>query len=85
MVGRRMALVCGLLVLADVLSDRHYHGVGRRRGRSRDRSAQYASTAKTNILANISHKLRTPLNSIIGYSDYMLARKIHSKTRQLTK
>lgn len=34
-------------------------------------TAQAASRAKTELLANIGHELRTPLNAIIGFSELM--------------
>lgn len=41
--------------------------------RSARASAEAALTAKTQFLANISHELRSPLTSIIGYIDLVLA------------
>lgn len=35
-------------------------------------TAEAASLAKTEFLANVSHELRTPLNAIIGFSELML-------------
>lgn len=35
-------------------------------------TAESASMAKTNFIANISHELRTPLNAIIGFTELML-------------
>jgi PAS domain S-box-containing protein len=37
------------------------------------RSAERASSAKSDFLAKISHEIRTPLNAIIGFSEVMLA------------
>jgi PAS domain S-box-containing protein len=36
------------------------------------RSAEQASTAKSEFLAKISHEIRTPLNAIIGFSEVMM-------------
>jgi len=36
------------------------------------RSAEKASTAKSETLAKISHEIRTPLNAIIGFSEVMM-------------
>jgi PAS domain S-box-containing protein len=36
------------------------------------RSAEKASTAKSEFLAKISHEIRTPLNAIIGFSEVMM-------------
>ena len=35
------------------------------------RTAEQASVAKTNFLANMNHELRTPLNAIIGFSEML--------------
>jgi len=37
------------------------------------RTAERASSAKSDFLAKISHEIRTPLNAIIGFSEVMLA------------
>ena len=36
------------------------------------RSAERASSAKSDFLAKISHEIRTPLNAIIGFSEVMM-------------
>lgn len=41
--------------------------------RAARKSAEDALTAKTQFLANISHELRSPLTSVIGYIDLVLA------------
>jgi two-component system cell cycle sensor histidine kinase PleC len=40
-----------------------------------DEAAASADTAKTTLMRNMSHELKTPLNAIIGFSDLMLAMK----------
>ena len=35
-------------------------------------SAQYANRAKTTFLSNMSHDIRTPMNAIIGYTNFAL-------------
>jgi PAS domain S-box-containing protein len=37
------------------------------------RTAERASSAKSDFLAKISHEIRTPLNAIIGFSEVMMA------------
>ena len=36
------------------------------------RTAERASSAKSDFLAKISHEIRTPLNAIIGFSEVMM-------------
>ena len=38
-------------------------------------SAQYANRAKTTFLSNMSHDIRTPMNAIIGYTNFALESK----------
>ena len=41
--------------------------------------ARQADRAKTRFLANISHELRTPMNAIVGFTDFLLQRETLSK------
>ena len=44
--------------------------------RQAKRSAEVANIYKNNFLANMSHKIRTPLNGIIGFSDLLKSEKV---------
>jgi signal transduction histidine kinase len=43
-------------------------------------AAEEASNARARFLANLSHELRSPLNTIIGFSGLMLERRAHAVT-----
>ncbi len=61
-------------------------GYFRRRLRREVRRAQKSEHLKAVFLANVSHALRTPLNSIIGFSDIILKEKPGNlKDEQLTE
>ncbi|MCL2514274.1 MAG: PAS domain-containing protein, partial [Oscillospiraceae bacterium] len=44
--------------------------------------AQNANRAKSSFLAHMSHEMRTPMNSIIGFSELALDAEIPQKTRE---
>ncbi len=46
------------------------------------RSAQAASQAKSEFLANISHELRTPMNGVLGMLDIALDRKVSPELKE---
>lgn len=46
-------------------------------------AAEQASKAKSDFLANMSHEMRTPLNAIIGISDYLLRTRLSSEQSEL--
>ncbi|SMF22341.1 Signal transduction histidine kinase [Alteromonadaceae bacterium Bs31] len=48
-----------------------------------EKLALESNQAKTRFLSNMSHQLRTPLNSIIGFSRRMVLRKISEPERQM--
>lgn len=53
------------------------------------KKAQSANKAKTNFLSNMSHEMRTPLNSIIGHAELLLAdqnldKETHNSLKQIT-
>ena len=39
--------------------------------------AEHAAEVKTNFITTMSHELRSPLNSIIGFSDYLMKNAAH--------
>ena len=47
--------------------------------RTARRSAEIANIYKNNFLANMSHKIRTPLNGIIGFSDLLKGSQVNEK------
>ncbi|HBL73767.1 MAG: hypothetical protein A2W90_12865 [Bacteroidetes bacterium GWF2_42_66] len=47
--------------------------------RTARRSAEVANIYKNNFLANMSHKIRTPINGIIGFSDLLKGSQVNEK------
>lgn len=67
--------------LAEVVVDQMEFRLANIRLREARDSAQAATEAKSSFLANISHELRTPMNSIIGMSHLALQTELTSKQR----
>ncbi|WP_173050790.1 ATP-binding protein [Nitrospira sp. KM1] len=48
-------------------------------------AAERANKAKSDFLANMSHEMRTPLNAIMGISEYLLRSGLQAEQRELVK
>ena len=80
------------IALRDSLLSRYAESLGEMTMRKRNEQAlkaaraesELASRTKSAFLATMSHELKTPLNSIIGFSDVILAQKDPKSTEYAT-
>jgi signal transduction histidine kinase/FixJ family two-component response regulator len=49
------------------------------------KSAEEASGAKSEFLANISHEIRTPLNAVLGYADVLLRSNLSGRQKEFAQ
>ena len=66
--------------IRDLQCSRAIHGIIRRLEESRD-DAERRSSSRSEFLANMSHEVRTPLTSILGYTDLLLDASSTAKER----
>lgn len=76
---RKVSRDTGPSLLFGVTMDISQERLAEQRGRERD-IAEANSRAKTDLLATMSHDIRTPLNGVIGMLDYLLGSRLESDT-----